>query len=421
MRTGEAESIWSRLPSYLATYLRSGLNRAKGAVVPNSQMAVVATITWLICYYLLDMPNPIFAPTTTFLCMGYSRNRLPRKVIQIGIGATIGVFIGGVAGYYLGFGWWQLLMLLLLAPLLGRIIDRGDTIAFQVSIQTVVVASMIGLSAATGTGESPFVRVTQALIGVGAALLATIILPTSSVTRPRRYVSQAINELAIALRRMSKGLQDGDAEDLGRVAGQLGAMRGLLNDSRQALDSALETAALQPIGSGTRQVLAELDRQLELTERLHITLSMLQRQGRNMVTEVGPIPELANPMWQAADLLEQVGIGVRDWQRPTQARDAAVAMAATLAPTALAPDSAEWRTATLVSLLRAVLVDLLELTGLSMAQARATLADTGHFDPDDDLPQDSEIDQASSVWGTEHLPAVPSLRPDEPSGDRDVD
>lgn len=406
-----------RVPSYLGSYLRSGLNRAKGAVIPNSQMAIAATLGWVICHHLLGHPSPIFAPTTTFLCMGYTRNRLPRKVLQIGIGASLGVFIGGLAGFYLGFGWWQLFLLFLIAPLLGRIIDRGDVISYQVSIQTVVVASMMGVSAATSVAEGPLVRVLQALVGAGLALLATIILPTSSVTRPRRYVSQVITEVAFALRRLSKGLLDGDAEALGRVSGQLSAIRELLNDTRQALDSALETAALQPIGGGSRQILAELDRMLELTERLHITLSMMQRQGRNMVTEVGPMPELANPMWQVADLLEQVSAGVREWRRPTAARDAAVGLAATLEPAELAPDSAEWRTATLVSLLRAVVVDLLELTGLSMAQARATLADIGHFDPDETAidDSDSEVDQASLVWGTEHLPAVPNRRPEEPA------
>ncbi len=419
MSTAAPENGWARLPSYAAAYLRSGLNRAKGAAIPNTQTAIAATISWAICYYLLGNANPIFAPTTTFLCMGYSRNRLPRKVLQIGFGASVGVLLGGLAGYYLGFGWWQLLLLLLTAPLLGRIMDRGDVIAFQVSIQTLVVASMIGASALTGATDNPLVRVLQAVIGAGVALIATVILPTSSVTRPRRYVSLVIKELARALRRISKGLLDGDDETLAGVSGHLTAMREVLNDARQSLDSALETAAIQPAARDTRQLLAELDRMLELTERLHVTLSMMQRQGRNMVTEVGAMPELSSPMWHAADLLEQVGAGVREWRRPTDARNEAVALAATLKPAELAPDSADWRIATLTSLLRAVVVDLLELTGLSMAQARATLADIGDFDPDDTQILDSDAEEGSSVWGTEQVPAVepPAPRPELPAAE----
>ncbi len=117
------------------------------------------------------------------------------------------------------------------------------------------------------------------------------------------------------------------------------------------------------------------------------------------------MPELASPMWHAADLLEQVANGVRDWRRPTEARDEAARLAASLGPNQIVSDKGDWRTATLTSLLRAVVVDLLELTGLSMAQARATLADTGDYVPDEE-DDAITVEQGSVVWGTETLPAV---------------
>ena len=62
-------------------------------------------------------------------------------------------------------------------------------------------------------------------------------------------------------------------------------------------------------------------------------------------------------------------------------------------------------------MLRAVAVDMLELTGLSMVQARAVLADIGDYQPAED-PTAPEVELASTIWGTEQLPAV-GPHPDE--------
>lgn len=399
---------WERWSSYFVANFRAGRIRVKGAAIPTVQTAFFATLSWLFCYYVLDDPAPIFAPIATFVCMGLSRNRELRKTAEMGFGASIGVLIGGLVGQYWGFGPIQLFVLFLICPLLGRLIDRAEMVAFQMAIQSMVVAAMIALMNA---GSTALERFLSAIVGSAVALLATVILPTNVMTRPRRYVAYAILEASRIMRRLSKGLLDGDAESIAQLQGRLTSMRELLNDGRRALTSAQETAAVSPRAFGSRQGLAELDRMLGLIERMHVTLSMMQRQGRGMVSEVGPMPELAAPMWHAADLLEQVSKGVADWKRPTEARDQAVQLASTLGPSTFVHDPDDWRSAALVSMLRAVAVDMLELTGLSMVQARAVLADIGDYQPDED-PTAPEVELASTIWGTEQLPAV-GPHPDE--------
>lgn len=417
MNQRRAKPWWTRWSSYLTANLRAGWLRMTGALVPTIQAAIAATIAWLICHHLLGDPSPIFAPIATLVCMGLSRNRELRKVAEMGFGASTGVLLGGLVAQYWGFGAWQLLLMFLIIPLVGRLIDRSEMVAFQMAIQSVVVASMMTMAIANSKTSTALDRWLSALVGAGVALLATVILPTNVVTRPRRYLAFSIQEIARNLRRMSKSLLDGNFEDLAQQAGSLAALREMLNDARRALTSAQETAAVSPSQFGYRQVLAELDRMLGLAERLHVTLSMLQRQARGMVAEIGPMPELAGPMWHAADLMEQVSKGVADWQRPTAARNEAVALASSLGPADIALDTEHWRTAALTSLLRAVVVDLLELTGLSMAQARAVLADTGDYQPETD-PVAEQVEQASAVWGTEQLPVVyrpSSAEPDDNS------
>jgi len=407
------DSMRTRWESYITANLRAGWLRVRGALIPNVQSAVFATLAWLLCYYLLRDPAPIFAPIAAYLCLGFSRNREPRKVVEIGIGASTGVLIGDLFAHWLGFGGWQVLVLLLVTPLIGRMIDRSDLVTFQTGINALVVASMVSMPTAGGSGvPGPFDRWISALVGAAVALIATAFLPVNVVTRPKRFTAFAISETSAILHRLSKGLLDGDAQAIAQLRGRLAVLREVVNDGRRALTSAQETATINPGARGSRDVLAELDRMLGLVERLHITVSMMQRQARGMVAETGPMPGLAGPVWQVADLLEQVSQGVSAWKRPTRARDAAAALAASLAPLEIATHQ-DWRMHTLTSLLRAVVVDLLQLTGLSMAQARAVLADTGAFDPASEHGA-ATTEQASVLWGTEQLPAVSD--DEDPSG-----
>lgn len=411
-------SFWFRWKSYFTSQTRKGWSRVRGAVLPNTQAAVFATVSWVLCRYLLDDPNPIFAPIVTFLCMGFSRNREPRKVVEIGLGASTGVLIGGLVGHYWAFGAWQLLVLLLVTPLIGRFIDRSDLVTFQTAINAIVVAGMIVV---TGTQNGPLDRWLNALIGAAIALIGTAILPANIVTRPRRYTAFTLREAARILRRLGQRVAAGDPAAISQLRGQLISMRESLNDGIRALQSAQETAAISPVAMRSRAELAELDRMLELAERIHVTLSMMQRQSHGMVNEVGAMPQAAALMGQVAGLLEKVGEGVRNWHRPDQARDAAIELAAALGPADVLSDPEDWRSATLMSLLRAVVVDLLQLTGLSLAQARSALADTGDFDPEEAEDEASGVDLPSFVWGTEQMPAIGVLADQNPPDQQPAD
>ncbi|EPH05937.1 hypothetical protein HMPREF1531_00585 [Propionibacterium sp. oral taxon 192 str. F0372] len=389
---------------YSQAQVRNGLLRVSGAFIPNLQAAVLATASFMLCWKVLGMVNPIFAPIVTYLCMGFSRNRQPRKVIEFGIGASAGVFLGTIVTHSFGFGWWQMFLLLLIGPLIGRFIDRSDIVTFQTGINAIVLAAIIGINAQEEQ-FSVIERLVPAIIGALVALIATALIPSNMVSRPRRYIAFAIGECSRALRRMSKAVLDGNPAELSKLRGLLAAIRELLSDAGQALTCAKDTASIKWRSRGTRAELIELQRMLELTERMHTTLSMLQRQSRGMTAEIGSIPELAKVMWHVADLLERVSEGIRNWERPTGARDEAVALAGELRPISYITDDEDWRSATLVSLVRALVVDLLELTGLSMTQARGMLADTGEFDPIED-PDATSVEMPSVMWGTEELPAV---------------
>lgn len=385
----------------LSAELQAGWTRVKGAVAPNTLTAFASAVSWVICYYLLHQPNPVFAPIATFLCLGFSRNREPRKVLELGLGATFGVLIGEWFGGTFGFGWWQVLVLMLVTPLMGRLIDGSDLLTFQLAINALVVGSMI---LGAGSSSTPQTRWLDALVGALVAFLVSLVLPGNILTRPRRYAAAALHESAKVLLSLSHALASADLLPVRDAFSRLSVLRNELADGRNALDSAMQVASVNPAFTKDRATLAELDRLLQLAGRMQTSVFMLGRQTRGMLTETGAQPEVAALCADVSHAVRSIADDVTRWRKPEEGRQLALRIAGKLAPLELAARD-DWRTAALISLMRAVAVDVLQLTGLSMEQARAALANA-----DATKPRASDVElmpqeKASEVWGTSSFPS----------------
>ncbi len=396
----------------LSAEIRVGWTRVKGAAAPNTLTALAATLSWVICFYLLHQPTPVFAPIATFLCLGFSRNREPRKVLEVGLGATFGVLIGEWFGNAFGFGWWQVLVLMLVTPLIGRLIDAADLLTFQLAINAMVVGSMIlAGSAATST---PQTRWLDALVGVMVAFLVSLVLPGNILTRPRRYVASALHESAKVLLSLSHAMAAADLQPVREAFSRLTVLRSELVEGRKALDSAMQVASVNPTFTRDRATLAELDRLLQLAGRMQTSVFMLGRQTRGMLIETGAQPEVAASCADLSHAVRSIADDVTRWRKPEEGRGLALRIAARLAPLELSQGE-DWRTAALVSLMRAVAVDVLQLTGLSMEQARAALANADATKPRASNVELMPEEKASGVWGTSSFPSYQQEtdRPDD--------
>ena len=400
----ERDRGWQQLVAYAQSRMRSGWVRSRGALVPNTQSAIAATISWLICRYVIGQPHPIFGAIACYLAMGFSRNREPRRVLEIGLGATFGVAVGDVVARFLGFGWWQLLLIMLVTPLIARFIDRADLMTFQSTINALVVASMATLILADGQTQTGLARWSDALVGAGVALIASIILPTDITTRPRRYASTAILRLSDALGAIGEGLSKGDGNHIRSALGHLKVARHQLTDGTAALSSAVDLAMINPRFRAERVDLAELDRLMTITGRMHTSMTMLARQARAIVGESGARPRPGALVTDVAGAMRHLGSSVGHWSKPVLARREASAIAGELGPLE-SGGPGDWRTTALVSLLRAVVVDLLQLSGLSLEQARNALTSVGEMNTERmkaQLPEEG----GSPIWGTSTFPAI---------------
>lgn len=397
-----AEDAWSRLDfrrRLLLTglYLRQGLRRMRGSLVPILIASVAAFAAFTFSHNVLGHPTPFFAPVAAWICLGFTYNRVPRKVVEIGAGATIGVGLGEVILYTLGAGGWQLALGLLIAGLIARVLDRGDLFTIQSGVNAMVVIGMgTMLSQMTGAGPS---RLLDAVVGAVIALLFTVLLPGDVLNRPQRYVSNLLTELSTAFTMLGQALREANRERLRDAYAQLRGVERILADAETVWKSSANVVRLNPTLRRHRPQIDELGRQLELTTRALHTVEQVARQSRGVVDELGPEPQVATLMDDCAATLHALAGTVRHWQPPFRARASAKDVAADCAPDRVHEDN--WRVGALLSVMRSVAIDLLQLTGLSRAQARLYLPGTGtELRTYDDVVAG---DEASAVWGSDNL------------------
>jgi hypothetical protein len=130
--------------------VRTGLRRVRGSVVPLLQSAMAAGLAWFLAEQLLGRQAPLFAPIAAFVCLGFKVDRVPRKVAEMGVGATVGVLIGEVISLYLGAGWWQMALALISGAMIGRFLDRGELTTMQGGVNAMVVVGMTSYAAQSG-------------------------------------------------------------------------------------------------------------------------------------------------------------------------------------------------------------------------------------------------------------------------------
>lgn len=351
-------------------------------------------MAWLLAQ-ALGHNTPIFAAIAAWICLGFKVDRVPRRVAELGLGATVGVLIGELASQVLHAGWWQMGLVLVVSALFGRLLDRGELTVMQAGVNGIVIMGMSWWNVQAGGVHGRWI---EALIGAGVAFCVAVLLPRHPTSRPRRYAAVTLDVLAEMLDDMGQGLTEGDVARLRDVKDTRRTLIEVATDWEQALATAREVVALNPSLRKDRAEVEELSRIFRLLRRNRRVVALLERQALGMTEEVGPMPAVGNLISDIARACHALAGSVRSWAPPVRARTILTQAAAQAMPGRMLGD---WRSVALVSVTRSLIVDLLQVSGLSREAARQTLAGSlglSSVEVESDASDDSD-DRASEVWG----------------------
>ncbi len=360
---------------FLRVRARTGFVRSRNSLLPAVQMTACAVGAYAFAENVLGHSGPLFAATSSLIALGFSRDPRLRRVVEVGLGCTIGIVVGDLLLHWLGAGIWQAAVVLLFSILLARFLDSGTIFTTQLALQSLLV---VLLPVPPG---GPFTRSIDAVVGGVFALLVTVLIPKDPRREPRSDVKVLLHELAEVLRECASALSYSDSTQAWHALIRGRNCQVLVDDMRQSLRASGEVAKLAPVYRRHRE---ELDRLEQSLDYIDLALRNSRVFARRLTSAINHAALSDEATQNIAEVLQETAMAVDDLsaglaevnesERRAHLRTARAELsdiAARVHPRLLDVQRLEGET--VVMLFRPLMVDLLEATGMAPDEARSVL------------------------------------------------
>ena len=326
------------------------------------QCAVAAAVAWLLASDVLGHPEPFLAPVAAIVCLGVSYGQRLRRVAEVTVGVALGVGVADLFIAWAGTGVWQITVIVAVAMTVAVLLDAGNLMVTQAAVQSVTVAILLPVAA------EGFNRWVDALVGGGVALVAATVVPRAPLRRPREQAARIVRDLGRLLRSAADSVEDGNVDDAVRTLQDARATEAALNDLRTAAREGLDIVRSSPLRRRHRSALRKmaelvvpLDRAMRNTRVLVRRIVTATRAG-----DVVPDAYLAL-VDRVAEACDVIAVELTAGRLPVAAREPLADIAQ---QTAILRLQGGLSAAVVLAQVRSIVVDLLQMTGLSAAEAR---------------------------------------------------
>ncbi|CAN5222406.1 MAG: FUSC family protein [Nocardioides sp.] len=354
----------------LRATLKAGLARWSSKRWQIAQCAIAAGVAWFIAESMLGHHAPVFAAVAAVVSLGTSYGQRLRRVAEVTVGVAIGVLMADLLVTWLGAGGWQIVVIVALSMSVALMLDSGRTLVNQAAVQGIFVSAL-----ATSANAS-LTRWTDALVGGAVALVAATVVPAAPLRRPRAQAAVVVHKIADLLRAAGEVILEMDPIHAMAVLTEARATDGLIRELSSAADEGMAVVASSPFRIRHKPHIRRMNDLVEPLDRAMRSTRVLVRQVAVAAYRGNPIPESYAAL--AFDLADATAL-LADDLGSHELGDGQLAEAAR--PTLLAVGEASGHVersqvinaeATLTQI-RAVIVDLLQLTGMGQFEATDAL------------------------------------------------
>lgn len=365
----------NRVRTLARNRFRVGLRRSWTSLLPSVQITVGAVGAYAFAEQVLGHEGPLFAATSSLIALGFSRDPRLRRVLEVGIGCTLGIAVGDLLLALLGTGLWQAAVVLFVSVLLARFLDSGSIFTTQFALQSLLV---VLLPAPEG---GPFTRSVDAVVGGLFALLVTMAMPRDPRREPKGDVRKLLGELSGVLRENALALTSSNPTQAWHALIRARNCQPLMDGLNNSMRAASEVARLSPAYRRHRSELGELRGAAQFVDLAIRNGRVFSRRLTSVINHAAlsddAVESLSRVLEDTADAVDVLALALsspttsgRD-QYLRQAREDLAAVATVLHPASLNVTRLEGEG--LVILYRPLVVDLLEASGLSHEEAAAYL------------------------------------------------
>lgn len=364
-----ALGVYAALPVPLRTRSR----RLAYAFLPILQCGLAAGLAWFIAFDLLEHPAPFFAPISAAIALGTGMGRRVRRGIELVIGVVVGVGLGDLLIAQIGSGPWQIVVVVIIAMSAAVFLDRGALVGTQAASSAILVATLLPPGSAGG-----YERMVDAAVGGAVALLLMAIMPVHPLKRVRREAASLLGVASSVLAEVADGLEARDSDRIRAALQDARDTQPAIDTIEEQLAGARELVKLSPFYRRRRPEEVTLAAMLNPMDNGIRNIRVLARRAIVAVDDQVDVPpalgSLLASLSGAVELLAQRVAA--DPDAPTDAEvHRELRAVASRAKRELLFDPGLTETVMLAQI-RSVLVDMMQVAGLSKISAVATLPPT---------------------------------------------
>lgn len=257
------------------TRLLHGIQRVRVRWMLIVQATLAAGIAYWFAVSVLGHINPFFAPMAALLGVNVMAVGPRLKFsLELTIGAALGVGVGDFIISLLGPGFWQLTVGVLFAMVIGVFVGRGPLVVNQAASSAILIATIIP----PGSSGS-YNRMTDALVGGLIGVFVMAVLPRNPVPAARRKVATVLDLGADILFDVAEGMQARDTDRI-RAALQVGrSSQAEVSLMDQTVADAAEQVKVSPLLWRRKDQLSSLSRVVHPTDNALRNIRILARRA----------------------------------------------------------------------------------------------------------------------------------------------
>ena len=330
------------------------------------QIVLAATASFAFTHLVLGHANPIFAVTVAITSLGFTRDARPRRILSTALGMIIGIALSEALLLLIGHGLWQTSIVLLIALTAARFINGSAAFALTVGIQAMLVYIM------PAPEGGAFIRSLDGVIGGLTALLFTAIIPRDPRGLAIKDASKLFDIFLDSLDALKLAVRNVDVSIVDEALTRVRRSQPLVDNWRMSLDSAIAISRISPF---LRKYRDELSGQVRLMRGMDLAtrnLRVVVRRVDFLVRDGVARPYLADLFEQISSATSLLSDGLESPEHLHEAQEQFVEIIHQLDPKKFGIAD-QIREASVLLLLRPLLVDLLCASGMSEDDARAEL------------------------------------------------
>ena len=346
--------------------LSDSTQRLFESIAPILQIIAAAVAGYSISKYGFGHSVPLLSVTVAITSLGFTRDARPRRVVETAFGMLVGIAISEVILLSLGQGVLQMALTLLICLTLARFLSASAAFALTVGIQAMLVH---WLPAPEG---GAFIRSIDGLIGGLTALIFTALIPRDPRRLAKRDAGRLFGVFLESLGALKVALREVDVAVVDAALIRVRKSQPLIDNWRLSLDSAIAIARISPFLRKYQDALqgqVRLMRGMDLATR---NLRVVVRRVDFLVRDGQARPYLAELIEQIEAATISLGKSLDEPEWAFEAREQFIEIIHQLDPKKFGIAD-QIREASVLLLLRPMLIDLLCASGMREDDARAEL------------------------------------------------